>query len=322
MPVETSEIKQKVSKNTLLYKGMPHKIDYGIMYTIDLNNNVDTIKYEASVQCLEIFPDNNALFLITRTSKTYINDVEPDLVADVLATQIAGILYPIILKVNDKGEIFSIENFQAIKDRWVAKQPEILKYYQGELVEKYLHLTGLSLEDENILLHRLSTDWFLCTYFNGIYQHHISTIKTEKWISFPLIGKSKPVVFKATQSIEEYYTEDNRLQLNINGELADERCKADLENELNFPYFGMNGAMPMATGKYKAQYYLDPSFHAVDMAYLECEIDLKEKKRVTVLIASLNAPKYKLPNKNNYSFATEEVIEKKEKSFWQTQKVK
>jgi hypothetical protein len=322
MPVETSETKQKVSLHTLLYKGMPHKMNYGIMYTIDVNNNVDTIKYEASVQCLEIFPNNNAIFLINRTSKTYINDVEPELIADILATKVAEVLYPMLLKTNDKGKILSIQNFQAIKERWAAKQQEILTYYQGELVEKYLHLTGLSLQDENVLLHSLSTDWFLCTYFNTIYQHSVTTAKTEKWVSFPLLGKSEPVVFKATQSIEEHYTEDNLLQLNIKGELADERCKADLENELNFPYFGMNGAMPMATGSYRAQYYLDPVFYAVDMAYLECEIELEEKKRVTVLIASLNAPKYKVTNENNYSFATEEVIEKKRKSFWQTLKIK
>ncbi len=306
---------QPTTPKTLVYKCLLHPIDYGVMYTIEVDGKIDTIKFETKVLCRQL-PANVYCYTITRLTKTFINDTEPDLLIDVLAIKVAAILYPLRLIVSAGGDIIAIENFADIKTRWVTTQQDIQKKYKGELVEKYLQLITLSLQDENTVLRSILADWFLCAFFNSIYQSDDTTFNTEKWVSFPLVAKSSAVLFKATQNIQQHYTEDNLINLNIEGEIADARCKADFEDELNYPHFALQQAMPMAIGKYNAQYYLSPYNHAVETIYLQCEINLTKKKIVTVLICNLKSTAYQIPVENKFSLAMDEGHEIK-KTFWE-----
>lgn len=296
---------------------MPHPVNYGVMYVIFSGEKTTTVKFQASVRCMHRFPDEASIFEIDRTSPTYINDTEPDLIADELALKTSAVLYPLQVRVNADSQLIGIENYKAIRTRWESKQQELLKTYKGEWSEKYFRLTDLSLKDESALLRNLSSEWFLAAYFNDLYGPYTKALSVERIADFPLAGKASSVGFRVRQTLEPFYDESNLVRLNIEGSLSDERCKTDLEYELDYPHFALsNPQAEKARGSYRAKYLLDPKFHGIEYALLECDIDTVPEKKIMITINNLEENKQYTVSSEPLPFTVEEGKKKQKDSFW------
>lgn len=301
----------------LVRRFVPQQINYGVMYVLFSGEKTTTVKFRASVRCTHRFPDESSIFEIDRASQTYINDTEPDLIADELALKTSAVLYPLQVRVNSDNQLIAVENYNDIRARWEHRQQELLKAYKGEWVEKYLRLTGLSLKEEDALLRALSSDWFLAAYFNDLYGPYTKVLSIERIAGFPLAGKAKPVEFRVRQTLEPFYDESNLVRVNIEGTFGDERCKADLESELDYPHFALsNPQAEKAQGSYRAKYFLDPKFHGIEYALLECDIGTAPEKKIMITINNLEENKQYAVSSAPLPFTVEEGREKKKDSFW------
>ncbi|HEY5750120.1 MAG TPA: hypothetical protein VIU12_28840 [Chryseolinea sp.] len=299
--MRNSEPKQKVLDRKLAFRVTDEPICYHVACAMENNGRTNTTKYGVHVHCSQLLADNTFYFRIDKTSKTFINDMAPTNLADELATQVGSVLDRIVLKVTRTGEILSIENFNAIAGRWSDLRKKIREQYASDYVARLIQLADRSLASKETLLLRLSKNWFMSVYFNALYQNHNQSFMLIRPVSFPILSRASPVYFEVKQTLEEHYTENNAIRLILKGQPKDARSKADLENDLNEPYYGLDEALPPAEGSYRGLYALDPVHHGIHLAYVECALDLSRKRKVTVMVTSQNETPYELPTRKRKS---------------------
>jgi hypothetical protein len=293
------------------FQRLSEKRNYGIICTIENGTEVHTLKYEASVKWLDTDLNGYSFFEIDRQSKIYINDIEADTIANELAEKVSSVLYPLQVVVDQEGEWVAIHNFEEVKERWEAKEAEILEAYPGEETEKYLALYAKNLTSKQTLSFALSKDWFLRAYFNGVHTAYTSKLSFEGYAYFPFIAKSDDLVFDIEQKVGEYLDEDHLINIDIKGILKDDRTKADFEYDLdlaNNPSTDQN-----VEGRYRAKYFLNPNNYSIETLFVECIIALDVPQKFTVMATNLNA-KANLTLGSRDSLFMEEV--KKEDSFF------
>jgi hypothetical protein len=261
------------------------KLNYGVMYTItEGEKESNTIKYEASVE-YKGADKNGFYYTIDRLSNTFVNDEETSSIAEELAEKVARVIYPLVIVTNETGKWITIDNFKDIQKRWEKVKKSILNEYEGDWVEEYLELTAESLEEESSLVQSLSNDWFLTAYFGGLYTYYTQYFKFQNILTFPIIANINPLVYEVEHSTDEYLDEYRQLVIDQKGVLVDERAKADIENQLNFPYYGLYPDAPKAKGEFKAKYFLNENDNNIESLYLDCSIVLDKPKRIEVVVS-------------------------------------
>ena len=161
------------------------KQNFGVQYKIENNNGTTNMSFEVSLQCKQ---EKSGHFLYEFIKKeVYINYEETDLMADQLAEKTAHVLYPLQIIINPNGQLISIHNFATIKKRWIDTKNELKEYYVGEWSDKYLELTEKTLENEDTLFNAISNDWFLKSYFNGLYVNYTPSFKIKTTVNFPIV---------------------------------------------------------------------------------------------------------------------------------------
>lgn len=282
------KINQRVSfgyQNTLPMKACWEVLNYGVMLALFDNEKVNTIKYEVSIKWIAK-EENEHIIEIDRISNTYINDQEPDLMAEVLAVKTASALYPLELVVTRADGIIGINNFEKIQKRWKNIKQEIRKYYEGETLEKYLQLNdGIIMDsDSDILLRSLKNDWFLHGYFNKIYQTYGEEFSFTNKINAPFIFDSKGIEYTVKQNINNLIDERGRINVEMKGICSDDRSASDLRNRFNFPNeeFGEK-----ETGKYWGKYFIEPKYHTIEAFMVEADLE-KNKKKARLTVSKIN----------------------------------
>lgn len=261
----------------------PGILEYGVMITVFNGSRRDTIRYEVSIKWIE--KDNlHSLAVIDRITPVYVNDTEPDYVADELALQVSSTLYPLILLINSNGAYAGIHNYPEIAKQWQQKKEKIRKYYTGEWTEKYLRLNDRILLNKENLERSLHNDWFLYAFFNRIHCNYPNGSQARRIDSFPFFQKKKGIDYEVTRTINEFIDEQGYITINMQGILADERSKTDLEHTLNFP---SHKDSEKATGIYNGKYILESRYHTIDALMLNCSLDLEENKKVSIVISRI-----------------------------------
>ena len=272
----------------LLLKPTQNKMNYGVMYTIKSGNEENTLKFEVSIVYKGKTISDNNIFEIDRISKTFINDEEVNTIADELAVKASEVLYPLEVVVTNEGKWIEINNYKEINKRWKKVKAKILDEYEGEWVERYLMLNEKTLENEDYLLDSLKKDWFLNSYFNTIYVYYSHKLKFQTNTTFPVLPNCKSVSYDIEQKVEEYLDVNNLIRIEQKGELKEERSKADLENEMDIPYYGiLYPNQDMAKGKYRSLYFLNGNTNLIESLFLECSIELAVEKEIQVVVSLL-----------------------------------
>ena len=277
---------QFVSGYTLRVKPKFSKENYGVTYTIIDNDEQNTLSYILSLEYQGKNSEGFSIYEINRLSQTFVNDEETDKLADNLAEKVAKVLYPLSIIVNEEGKWIMINNYEEILKRWVTVKEQILNEYEGDWVMDYLALNETVLNNESSLQTALSKDWFLCTFFNGIYVNYTRQLKFENNIFFPLIANTAPLKYKVEHTIDEYLDEYGQLIIEQNGILADERAKADIENGLTFPeYASSKQEVEGVKGNFRSKIFLNPENNTIKSVFLEGDVQLDKPKKVTVTIS-------------------------------------
>ncbi|NHN27601.1 hypothetical protein FIA58_018120 [Flavobacterium jejuense] len=272
----------------LSLKPTQNKINYGVMYTIKSGNEENTLKFEVSVIYKGKNEKDNLVFEVDKISKTFINDEEVNTIADELAIKTSDVLYPLEVNITEEGKWIGVNNYKEINKRWEQIKEKILDEYEGEWVERYLLLNEKTLGNEDDLLGSLQKDWFLNSYFNTIYVYYSHKFKFQTSTTFPILSNCKSVSYDIEQKIEEYLDEYNLIRIEQKGELKEERSKADLENEMNIPYYGvLYPNRDIAKGNYRSLYFLNGKTNLIESLFLECSIELEVMKEIQVVVSLL-----------------------------------
>ena len=323
------------AKHSLLLKLIaPHfSRKYGFVVSFLDGTEKNRLKYEVVVTYLRTIPEEARVFKIDRLSTVYINDTEPDLLVDQLAYETGKVFYPLVAEVDFDGKFIGIGNIEEIQERWIKLREEISNYFVGEEVERYLELMDEAVADEELLHESMENDFFIHTYFSGIYKSYTSSLVVEENVSFPVAGKGEPVLFKVKTEAAGTLNSFDTIELNCKGVANDERSAQDIEEEQFFPIHKLNyPALDSVKGSYEALYILHKDTKAIESVVAKWNLELKVAREIEVKIfeieteASLIAQQVKVKDESplfyidggNYSAPKEGLIDKLKKIMpWQ-----
>lgn len=271
--------------HTLRANPSDKKVTYNVNYNIINNETVTSlIAFKISVECKQ---KSNGHFLYEiDKSEIYINEEEPNYMLDTLAHKVSQAIYPLQIIVNEEGKYTGVHDFSTIEKRWKKTREEIQEYHQGDWVKDYLELTDKSFESESSFYFFLQSDWFLNSFFSGIYTNYSPFLKFENNVTFPILPKIKPLVFKVKQSIDDYLDEFNQVIVEQIGFLNDDRAKADIENGLPFSNYSLsNPDSEKAKGTFTSKYFINSKNNTIESLFLQCSIELEQTKTVQIIVS-------------------------------------
>src|SRR6478609_8268502 len=103
-----------------------HELHYGYMVTMSHGEEIQELKCEYLLKCIgQNKETNNNIYQVDRTP-VFINDQEPDTLAEELAAQIGAVIYPLQLETNAQGLATKIQNHGEIMERWNTLKSDLL----------------------------------------------------------------------------------------------------------------------------------------------------------------------------------------------------
>lgn len=297
-------------------KSKPYEKDlfYGVLKTIKSGKKETTIAYQKSVRFYPKDEFGINYVSVDVTSKTFINNEEPSLVAEELALSCTKILYPIVFQIDKNCNILEIQNHQEILNRWKKQKVKNLDYYKGDTAKNYFESFEETITDKELCLYYLKNDWFYNLYFNTIYSTYVSEAKQkQETVTFPIISHTAGVEF--TIKKEAKISEQNkRVRIDAKGFCSDKRTKTELESKLFFPSLVSN--LPSIKGNYRTRYFLKPDNHKIQSAFLECSLELNKPKYVSISVSEITDIS-KIDRGSRHLKSIKQQEEKKP-SFWKS----
>ncbi|QDP85340.1 hypothetical protein FNJ88_07095 [Chryseobacterium sp. SNU WT5] len=272
--------------NRLIFDPKNSFYNYGVMITIENEERKNEIKYEASVKWLKT---ENALhyFEIDRTSKLYINEEEINDIADLLAYKTSKVLYPMQISVDETGKFNSVENLGIFKDRWETIKEEVYKEFEGEIVEDYLLKIEQKIDEPEIISLLIKNDYFIRTLFFGVYQKFGKAFNIDGLESFPVIDNAIEPLYKIDLEIDPLKDDYDLVNIEGHGTLNEERSVYDLINGAPFSFLVEEEPIINSEGNFRLQFFMNGKTNLPESMYLECDILLGERKKVSVVISNL-----------------------------------
>lgn len=257
----------------------PEQMDesYKVKYISEVGDEIDVTEMKISVKWIAADKNKYHLFEINRASDIYVNGKMPDTMMDGLAAKTAEVLYPLKIVVDEFGKWIDIYNHAEIESRWEKIKSEILDYYEGEVVEKYIEHVERTLESSERVLRSLRSDYFLRAFFNGIHVGYTADYEFEKDLSFPL-QKETESVFRVQHKMAPNLDDAGYIRIEQKGNYTD--------SGLGFLY----GHAHLKVN-YNAVYFLNSDAYTIEKMNLECTIDKVEAIRTTIEIDLLKMEK-------------------------------
>lgn len=272
--------------NSLAFQPGNSFLKYGVVINIENGNRKNELKYETSVRWLKT-ENKLHFFEIDRISNLYLNEEEVNEIADLLAYKTSKVLYPLQVSVDKQGKFNDIENVSVFKERWTAVKEEVYKEFDGETVDRYCEkIEKVIFEPDAISLY-LKNDYFIRTLFFGIYQSFGQNFNIKGNESFPIVNNPIEPKYQIELEIDPLKDEYDLINIEGNGRLNDERNVYDFINEVPFSLIIEDNPIMNHEGSFRLAYYLNGETLLSESLYLECDIDLMEKKKISVSITTL-----------------------------------
>ena len=301
------------NNNILIFNPKNLNAKYGCSVLFADDNSKNEIRYKLDISFTGNIENRLKTFIINREDKIYVNDIIQNNFIDKLALETSKCLYPLHIKTKSNGKLIEILNFEDITSRWVKKKKTLKKDYKSKLTQKYINATDRSLISKDVLLHKISRDWFINLYFNEIYKFYSQDLYINEKLSYPVLGNVKPLEYKVISKIK--LNEDKKdIRLDINGTIDDERCALDLEQKLDYPYYKeLNKNEKPLKGTCDLIYLFDGKTAIIEAIEAEFKTHLSTSKKILVKMFLLK----RLNEKN--AFVIEDEGEKKQEGatgFW------
>lgn len=191
------------------------KQQYGtIIYYKENNQVINKVHFTSQI---EFIKKNNDFSIVEyQINQVYVNNKEPEMVIEQLADETSKALYPIVMSLNNNGEIHEILNIEAIQKRWKMLKPSILEYYKGgDVTTKLLSSFERSIQSASLLKRNLAEHPFYAIYFAPIYQNY----------SPDLSFTNNDFELQTFQSIDEFQSATSKILV---------RRKGVLKSKVNF----------------------------------------------------------------------------------------
>lgn len=272
--------------NSLIFQPENSFIRYGTTITIENDDHKNELKYETSVRWLKKEKQLH-FFEIDRTSNLYLNEEEVNEIADLLAYKTSKVLYPLQISVDEKGKFNDIENLSVFKERWPAVKEEVYKEFDGETVDTYCEKIEKVINEPDAMNLYLKNDYFIRTLFFGAYQSFGQDYETEITESFPVVDNPVEPKYKIKLEVDPLKGETGLVNIEGEGKLNDERSIYDFINKAPFSMIIEDSPVMNHEGNFRLVYYLNGQNLLIKSMYLECDIQLEKKKKISVVIAAL-----------------------------------
>ncbi len=275
--IESNVIIEKQVQKVILGKDnklpfLPRGIskEYSVKYTFEVGDKIDETEMAVGVKWIATNKNKYHLFEINRTSDIYINGRVPDAMMDELAIKTSEVLYPLKIVVDEFGEWIDIYNFSEVERRWDKSKSEILDYYDGEIVEAYIDETEYALENSERLWASLRSDYFLRTFFIGIYIQYTADYEFQNDLLFPL-----------EEETESVFSVQHKIAPNV-----DDAGLIKIEQKGHYVDSGYGFLYGYASSKvnYDAVYFLNSDTYVMEQIKLECNIENYEPMKTTIAI--------------------------------------
>lgn len=273
--------------NRLVFQPENSFLKYGVLITIENNEKKNEIKYNTSVRWVK-YENGFHFFEIDRISNLFLNEEEVNEIADLLAYKTSQVLYPMQISVDQQGKFNTIENAELFKKRWSDIKDEVYKEFEGEIVDEYCRKIENVLDEPNSLFIFIKNDYFIRTLFFGIYQKFNQDYLTEMTETFPVINNAIEPSFKIEVEIDPLKDDYDLINISGNGKLYDERSRYDLINGAPFSLIIEENAVMNDDGNFRLQYFLNGETQLSESLYLECDINLERRKKISVVVAVID----------------------------------
>lgn len=284
--LDKSKIVRFGNGNLLSFEPEYSLYNYGVMIKIETAEKINEIKYEAYIKWMK--SDSNLhYFEIDRTSKLFINEEEINDIADLLAYKTSKVLYPLQISVDETGKFNAVENLNIFKERWDAIKEEIYKEFEGEVVEDYLLKIEQTLEEPGIISLLIKNDYFIRTLFFGVYQKFGKAFNIDGLESFPVIDNAIEPLYKINLEIDPLKDDYDLVNIEGHGILNEERSVHDMINSAPFSFLVEEEPIINSEGNFRLQFFMNGKTNLPESMYLECDIKLEERKKVSVVISNL-----------------------------------
>ena len=210
----------------------------------------NSIRYRVDVRRIADTDSGQCRFQLQRQEAVYINDQEPDRLADELAYKAGQVFYPLNLIVAADGGFLQIDNHADILKRWPSAPHQLQGYYVGKLVEDYLcqmdnHLQSFDYVNQSFAHH----DWFIQSFFKPIYGDYGDRYERESTYRFPVLESYVYPGYTVKESLHPYVNDFGAYVVQHHGHIgADE---AWISNDYS------------AQGEYHAYLLLHPRFRHI-----------------------------------------------------------
>ncbi|WP_010520524.1 hypothetical protein [Aquimarina agarivorans] len=293
------EIEEKALKNNTLYlnpEGLYTR--YGCMIIFEDNHAKNALRYKLEIKYIGKSEENNNIFRIDRNPEIYINDTSPEANTDELAAKVSQVIYPLEIETTARGTLHTITNFKEVQTRWQKVKRQIKSYYQGESVDQYIALNDKTLIYPSLFQKKMAQDWFLHLFFAPIYGSYPDDAFNPEKSSFIIspsyntskyyvAGNAGPVSYKTINKIKKNPSGPIHF-VKIKGELHDERCALDLEQELEFPYYKMlNPEEKALKGTCDLTYGINKKTGVIEGIEAFFDTQFENPKKVTVKMFAL-----------------------------------
>lgn len=273
--------------NQIDFRPQNSSLSYGVIIKIENGEKQNELKYNISVRWLK-FENKLHYFEIDRISNLFINDEEVNEMADLLAYKTSKVLFPLTVSVDERGKLNNIENIFEYKKRWSIVKDEVYKEYEGDVVDRYCQKIEDTLQEPDALFIYLKNDYFLRTLFFGIYQKFNQDYQTEIMETFPIINNAIEPNYKIKVEIDPVKDEYDLINISASGKLFDERSEYDFINGAPFSLIIDDNPMMNEDGNFILQYFLNGETQLSESLYLECDINLESRKKISVVVAVLD----------------------------------
>jgi hypothetical protein len=265
---------------------IPHKgvLHYHVKHEVTLGTETITRTYEVKVRLVDQ-KGKSSLYEIDVITKPI--DQNLDTMQQELVAEVARAIYPLALEIDKNGNWFEVYNFQTISKRWQTVKKQVLDEFEGKDLDTILAFYDPKFHDKENFTNLLGNDIFLNCYFNNLYLNYTKDNHFERILHFPILPNIKKVVYKVTQEINPYLKND-KINIQITGNIADTRATKDYDNQLNEPYYAL--VEPTAIqpeGSYIASYILNSKTNCLEQASVNCFIKLGEVNQIKMTIQLL-----------------------------------
>ncbi len=210
----------KLAPNPIYLSPLPNVENvYLFQYEISNPKKPDqskTVDYKVGVNCLEVYEDDTACIEFFKYN-FFINKKQPSLIIDQIADEINDALYPIILHIDKRAELLSVENLDEIKERWTRKKSKLKLEYQGRIVDKIFQQVDNRINHKVNFELSLEKDVFISTFLSNLFGSYSTNLKSERGLLLPLSPGSSSFLIKGTYKLKRDITTYNTIFVEFEG---------------------------------------------------------------------------------------------------------